>query len=93
MGDRSEQCGRVRPIFRSFEENSRSDLTKRIGKMGRSPTGAVDQSQVRQPPRRGVYCEQLGYKNPVRCNPLHSIHTPISYGCEFPSPPHSNQRR
>ena len=42
MGDRSEQGGRARPLFRSFEENSRSYLTKRIGKMGRSPTGAVD---------------------------------------------------
>jgi len=37
----------VRPLFRSFGENSRSYLTKRIGKTGRSPTGAVDQSQVR----------------------------------------------
>ncbi len=51
LGDRSEQGGRARPFFRSFEENSRSYLTKRIGKMGRSPTGAVDQSQIRQPPR------------------------------------------
>ena len=49
LGDRSEQGGRARPFFRSFEENSRSYLTKRIGKMGRSPTGAVDQSQIRQP--------------------------------------------
>jgi len=38
------------PFFRSFEENSRSYLTKRIGKTERSPIGAVDQSQVRQPP-------------------------------------------
>ena len=50
LGDRSKQGGRARPFFRSFEENSRSYLTKRIGKIGRSPTGAVDQSQVRQPP-------------------------------------------
>ena len=49
MGDRSEQGGRARPFFRSFEKNSRSYLTKRIGKMGCSPTGAVDQSQIRQP--------------------------------------------
>ncbi len=55
MGDRSEQGGTARPFFRSFEENSRSYLTKRIGKMGRSPTGAVDQTQVRQPPRTSSY--------------------------------------
>jgi hypothetical protein len=52
LSDRSEQGGRVSPFFRSFEENSRNYLTKRIGKMGRSPTGAVDQSQVRQAPRQ-----------------------------------------
>ncbi len=54
LGDRSEQGGRARPFFRSFKENSRSYLTKRIGKMGRSPTGAVDQPQVRQPLSREV---------------------------------------
>ena len=51
LGDRSEPSGRARPFFRSFEENSRSYLTRRIGKMGRYPAGAVDQSQVRQASR------------------------------------------
>src|SRR3990172_2831041 len=41
-GDRSEQGGRARPVFRSFEENSRSYLTKRIGKMDRSPPAQYD---------------------------------------------------
>ena len=52
LGDRSEQGGRARPVFRSFAENSRRYLTKRIGKMDRCPTGAVDQPQVRQAPSR-----------------------------------------
>jgi len=51
LGDRSEHGGRARPLFRSFEKNSRSSFTKRIENMGRSPSGAVDQPQVRQPPR------------------------------------------
>ena len=41
LGARSEPSGSVRPFFRSFEENSRRYLTRRIGEMGRSPTGAV----------------------------------------------------
>ena len=51
LGDRGEQLGRVRPVFRSFAKNSRHYLTKGIGAMGRSPIGAVDQPQVRQAPR------------------------------------------
>jgi len=50
LGARGEQGARVRPVFGSFEKNSRHCLTKRIGKMVRSPTGAVDQPQIRQAP-------------------------------------------
>ena len=52
LGARSEPSGRASPFFRSFEENSRSYLTKRIGKMGRYHTGAVGAAQVRQAARQ-----------------------------------------
>ncbi len=44
LGDRSEASEKLWTVFRSFEENSRSYLTKRIGKMDQFPTAAVDQS-------------------------------------------------
>jgi hypothetical protein len=53
LGNRGEQSGRGRPFVRSFEENSRRYLTKRIGDMDRCPTGALDQPQIRPAPEAG----------------------------------------
>jgi len=55
LGDCGDQGGRARPLCRSFEENSRSGLTNRIGKSVRSPAGAEARSQVRQTPRPGIF--------------------------------------
>ena len=50
MGDRRERGGRASAFFRSLEAHSGDYGTRESGKRGRSPTRAVDQSQVRQAP-------------------------------------------
>ena len=50
-GDRNVRGDRARPLFRSFEENYRRDLTRRFEKRNHSLTGAVDPPQVRPAPR------------------------------------------
>jgi hypothetical protein len=42
LGNRSEAGGKPSPFFRSFEAHSGNYATKKIGKMGRFPTAAVD---------------------------------------------------
>ena len=50
LGDRRERSGRASAFFRSLEAHSGDYGTRESGKRGRSPTRAVDQSQVRQAP-------------------------------------------
>jgi len=77
LGDRSEPSGRARSVFRSFEENSRSYLTRRIGKLGRCPAGAVDQSQIRQALDYPVEPERSIRTTHVTITTTRPVHRPL----------------